>query len=91
LPFLKQKFEDKSRWIIFESIRNPENLVKVSFGSVDELISTENQVIFLDAFADKLDLDKLQFKIKELNSEGRPPFPPKFFLRFICMVTTWAC
>jgi transposase len=53
----------------------------VSFVSLDELISAENLVRFLDAFVHKLDLDKFQFKVKELNSEGRPAFHTNLFLK----------
>jgi len=59
----------------------PESRGQVSFGSLDELISTENPVRFLDAFVDKLDFGKLQFKVKEFNLEGRPSFHPKLFLK----------
>jgi transposase len=64
-----------------DSDRGPESRAQVSFGSLDEMIPAEHQVRFLDAFVDKLDLAKLQFNVKPLNKEGRPPFHPSLFLK----------
>ena len=59
----------------------PLNRYQTSFGSLDESISSDNAVRVLDAFVEKLDLKPLQYHIKTLNSEGRPPFEPKVFLK----------
>jgi hypothetical protein len=58
-----------------------ESIRHVSFERPGELISAETAVRFRDVFLDRLNLDKLQFKVKELNFEGRPPFHPKLFLK----------
>lgn len=59
----------------------PINRFQTTFTSLDELISSDNAVRVLDAFVEKLDLKQLQYHIKALNSEGRPPFEPKVFLK----------
>ncbi len=55
------------------------------------MIPAEHQVGFLDAFVDKLDLAKLQFNVKPLNKEGRPPFfhPLLAFRRWSCLKLTF--
>ena len=68
------------RKIISMNFIKPESRAQVSFGSLDEMIPAEHQVRFLDAFVNKLDLAKLQFNVKPLNKEGRPPFHPSLFL-----------
>jgi transposase len=59
----------------------PRNRFQTTFTSLDELISSDHAVRVLDAFVEKLDLKPLQYHIKTLNSEGRPPFAPKVFLK----------
>lgn len=49
--------------------------------SLEELIEADNPVRFVDAFVDKLELGELGFQLKELKSEGRPPFHPKVLLK----------
>lgn len=44
---------------------------QVTFGSLDEMVAPENPVRFLDAFAEKLDLARLGFQVKETAPEGR--------------------
>ena len=74
-------FKKKKDGLFPEAYGATESRGQVSFGSLEELISPDNQIRFLDAFVDKLDLEKLQFKVKELNIEGRPPYHPKIFLK----------
>jgi transposase len=54
---------------------------QVTFGSLEEKISDDNPVRFLDAFVDKLELDKLGFKVNTLKTEGRPAFNPKLYMK----------
>jgi len=49
--------------------------------AVDDYISEENPVRFLDAFVDSLDTIKLGFQHAVLSSTGRPPFDPKDLLK----------
>jgi len=49
--------------------------------SLDDVIQKENPVRFVDAFVDKIELDKLHFVIAEIKTEGRPAFDPKIFLK----------
>ena len=51
--------------------------------SLDESISTDHPVRFIDAFVEKLDLPKLKFVINSLKKEGRPSHQAKrrLFLR----------
>lgn len=48
---------------------------------VDDYITEENPVRFIDAFVDGLDLKKLGFKHAELSSTGRPPYDPSDLLK----------
>lgn len=59
----------------------PSDRHQLSFGSLDELIEPQNQVRFLDAFAEKLDLLKLGFQLKVVQVEGRPSYHPRLFLK----------
>jgi transposase len=43
---------------------------------VDDYISEENPVRFVDAFVDSLNLKELGFKHAELEDTGRPPYNP---------------
>lgn len=43
---------------------------------VDDYISEENPVRFVDAFVDSLNLKELGFKHAELEVTGRPPYHP---------------
>lgn len=54
---------------------------QVEFGSLEDAISTDNPVRVMDAFVEKLDLNKLGFLQRELKSEGRPSFDNETFLK----------
>ena len=47
---------------------------QISFGSLEDRISVDNPVRFIDVFAAKLDLAKIGFSIQTLKKEGRPSF-----------------
>jgi transposase len=49
--------------------------------SVDEYISSDNPVRFLDAFVDHLDMASLGFKHASLRETGRPPYHPGDLLK----------
>ena len=49
--------------------------------SLEEAISADNQVRFIDAFVGHIDLIKLGFAVKTLNGEGRPSFNSQVFLK----------
>jgi hypothetical protein len=55
------------------------------FSSLEDTISPNNPVRFVDAFVDALSLVALGFKIQTLKAEGRPVSIPKYFLKYICM------
>ena len=57
------------------------NRHQVDFSSLDCRISANNPVRFIDAFVDKLDLPQLQFEVTNINTEGRPSFDRKLFLK----------
>lgn len=48
---------------------------------VDDYISEDNPVRFVDAFADSLNLKELGFKHAELEDTGRPPYNPADLLK----------
>lgn len=54
---------------------------QLEFTCLNDLIENDNQVRFIDAFVEKLELLKLGFKIKEIKNEGRPSFDSKVFLK----------
>ncbi|MCX7611559.1 MAG: IS1182 family transposase [Ignavibacterium sp.] len=54
---------------------------QLHFTTLDEQIAPDNAVRVLDAFVEKLDLKQLQYDIKSLNNEGRPPYEPKVYLK----------
>jgi transposase len=51
------------------------------FSSLEDTISPNNPVRFVDAFVDSLSLVALGFKIQTLKAEGRPSFDTKVFLK----------
>lgn len=48
---------------------------------IDDYITEENPVRFIDAFIESLDLKELGFKHAELNPTGRPPYNPSDLLK----------
>lgn len=51
------------------------------FSSLEDAISCDNPVRFLDAFVDKLEMEKLQFSPQSIKTEGRPAFEHQIFLK----------
>ena len=51
------------------------------FSTLEDQVSADNTVRLIDAFVDKLDLQKLGFSNTELKSEGRPPYAPQVLLK----------
>ena len=51
------------------------------FVTLDIQVSPDNPVRLIDAFVDKLDLEKLGFKATVLKEEGRPPYEPGMLLK----------
>lgn len=54
---------------------------QISFGTLEDCISIDNPVRFIDIFSSKLDLEKLGFSLKTLKKEGRPSFESSVFVR----------
>lgn len=54
---------------------------QISFSSLEDTIEPDNQVRFIDAFVEKLDLQQLHFVTKIIKQEGRPSFNPKVLLK----------
>lgn len=48
---------------------------------IDDYVTEENPVRFIDAFVDSLDLIELGFKHAELSPTGRPPYAPADLLK----------
>ncbi len=51
------------------------------FSTLEDQVATDNPVRLIDAFVDKLDLQKLGFTNTSHKSEGRPPFAPSVLLK----------
>ena len=57
------------------------NRQQVNMSTLEDFITPENPVRFIDAFVDKLDLNELQFKVMTMKTEGRPAFESKLYLK----------
>ena len=51
------------------------------FSTLDDQVSNDNAARLMDAFIDKLDLQKLGFSGTVHKSEGRPPYAPGVLLK----------
>jgi len=51
------------------------------FATLEDQVSIDNPVRLMDAFIDKLDLQKLGFSNTVHKSEGRPPYAPAILLK----------
>ncbi|MDA6070877.1 transposase [Flavobacterium sp. AC] len=54
---------------------------QMRISSLEDAISPDNQVRFIDAFVSFVDLSKLGFEVKTLKKEGRPSYNTKAFLK----------
>jgi transposase len=57
------------------------NRHQIEFKSLEDCIEKENTVRFIDAFVEKLELEKLAFVNKSVKVEGRPSFTNPLFLK----------
>ena len=55
--------------------------LQLEFVSLEDRISKDNAVRFIDAFVEEIDLNKLGFVVKTIKSEGRPAYDSKMFLK----------
>lgn len=51
------------------------------FGTLESAIAMDHVVRFIDAFVEKLDLDRLGFRVQVLQKEGRPAFESRVFMK----------
>ncbi|MFC4231586.1 transposase [Parasediminibacterium paludis] len=51
------------------------------FSTLDEQVTADNSVRLIDAFIDKLDMQRLGFTGIVHKSEGRPPYAPSVLLK----------
>jgi transposase len=54
---------------------------QMAFSSLEDSISADNPIRFIDAFVEMIDLDSLGFEVQPLRSEGRPSFNTNIFLK----------
>jgi transposase len=57
------------------------NRQQMQLSSMEDAISQDNIVRFVDAFVEKLDIEKLGFQVLKLQKEGRPAFDRKVLLK----------
>ena len=57
------------------------NRQQTYFSTLEEQVAADNPVRIVDAFVNKLDLQKLGFSQTILKSEGRPPYAPALLLK----------
>ena len=62
-------------------IISPKSRTQIEFKSLEDFIEKDNAVRFIDAFVEKLELDKLFFINKTVKVEGRPSFTNQLFLK----------
>ncbi|MEG3882291.1 IS1182 family transposase [Microcoleus sp. herbarium7] len=62
-------------------IITPKNRTQIELKSLEDFIEKDNTVRFIDAFVEKLELDKLRFANKIVKTEGRPSFTNQLFLK----------
>ena len=62
-------------------IQSKSNRNQLLISSLEEQISTDNAVRFIDAFVEKLELSKLEFKTQSIKTEGRPTFEQSVYLK----------
>src|SRR3990172_8156662 len=62
-------------------IGTPREQITLFPEAVEDYISDDNSVRFIDAFAEALDLAKLRFQKVELSDTGRPPYRPADLLK----------
>jgi len=55
--------------------------LQLQLSSMEDAISQDNMVRFVDAFVEKLELEKLGFQVVKLQKEGRPAFDRKVLLK----------
>lgn len=58
-----------------------QNLQQITFSSLEDKITADNPVRFLEAFVEHWDLDKLNFVVPQFKPEGRPRFEANLFLK----------
>lgn len=59
----------------------PKSRKQVEFRSLDDYIESDNTVRFIDAFVEKLELNKLNFVEKPFRQEGRPCYSNQLYLK----------
>jgi transposase len=57
------------------------NRQQTYFATLEDQVAADNPVRLMDAFIDKLDLQKLGFQKTVHHSEGRPPYAPGVLLK----------
>lgn len=57
------------------------NRYQTYFSTLDDQVSSDNAVRLIDAFIDKLDMQRLGFTGTVHKSEGRPPYAPSVLLK----------
>jgi transposase len=62
---------------------------QLHLSSLEEHISQDNSVRFIDVFVDELDLTKLQFNIRTQKMEGRPGFDSGLILKIYLYGYPW--
>ncbi len=58
------------------------------FATLEDQVAANNPVRLMDAFIEKLELEKLGFSNTVHKSEGRPPYAPAVLLNFTCTATS---
>ena len=61
----------------------PQNRQQITFSSLEDKITADNPVRFLEAFVEQLELEKLSFVVPELKTEGRLSFEPRIFWKIL--------
>ena len=54
---------------------------QLQISSLEDKITQENPVRFIEAFVENISLEAIGFTVKTLKTEGRPSFDTKLFLK----------
>ena len=73
----------KNRKEVFLSMQHIQGISRnqLQVSSLEDTISADNPVRFIDAFVGTIDLEKLGFTPRVLKAEGRPSFDTQVFLK----------
>jgi transposase len=87
LPFISSKIVKKTvikhRKVVYLMMQHITGISRqeLQMSSLEDKISSDNPVRFIDAFVEHISLESVGFTVQTVKSEGRPSFDTKVFLK----------